>query len=888
MSPEAAQLRFAVEFATFLVAVAGATIVLLRPQLVGSSPRSRFVLALGFLCVAAAAFLHGSLLTGAKEAPVIVLRGTGIVLLAVGTLGWGDDRTTRRSLWVALVLMAGAEAAAVSNATIAADWLRGASAVALGTVLITSGRRSVPARIAVSAVASLLVVVLSVSVALSIVIAGNVEQEASRRVSTRALVEADAVQSTSARDAINSAKLVALTLQGRPADFLLGLSRRPRSDTSVADDLGNFVNGGLLAATGPLLYATDQRRAIAGVGLDQAGVDALVGSRAVNEIIDKRSPSTGSVEVIGGRVLAVGAHEVTVPAPQGRQLVGIVIASAVLDNTYLSVRAESDPGVTLSLVDRDQRLASVGRQLPEEPVLRVAREALGESGRSNRVSGGNFLAGRAVLAPDGTRVLAVVASLPTTTVDQTRNSLFRSLFLVGLLTALVAFFVAVFVGERIGVGLRKLTVAAEAIQAGDLSVRTDVASGDEVGVLGATFDSMAESIESLAAELRQTADEEAQVRARMEAVVAGMGEALMAVDAAGRITTFNAAAEELFGISSRYAVGQSAASVATIVAEDGTDLSARLATPSATPWSAAAVVVREQDVRIPVALSAGGLGRAGGAVGGGVYVLRDMRREREAERAKSELLSNISHELRTPLVPIKGYAELLLKRKVPVAKARESLEEIVEAADRLEVVVQRLLDVAAQETMPLNVRKEPVPVRPLLESVVDRWKGRVDASHPISRRLSRDLPSLSGDRRLLERCLEELVDNAVKFSPAGGPVWVTANLAANGSSTAAGHAAVEISVRDQGIGIPEDRLDGIFEDFAQGDSSPTRQFGGLGLGLALVRRVVAAHEGELVCETTLGEGSTFTIVLPAAVPPPATSTPATSTPATSTPGGSAR
>jgi PAS domain S-box-containing protein len=790
----------------------------------------------------------------------------------VGTLGWGDDRTTRRSLWIALVLMAAAEAAAVSDAATGADWLRGASAVALGTVLITSARRSVPARIAVSAVASLLVVVLSVSVALSIVIAGNVDREASRRVATRALVEADAVRSSSARDAINSAKLVALTLQGRPADFLLGLSAHPHADTSVAEDLGNFLNGGLLAASGPLLYATDQRRAIAGVGLIQAQVDALVGSRAANEIIDKRVQAAGSVEVIAGSVLAVGAHEVTVPATQGRQLVGMVVASAVLDNNYLSVQAQSDPGVTLSLVDRDQRLATVGRPLSEASVLAVAREALGETGRSSRVSAGNFLAGRAVLAPDGTRVLAVVASLPTTTVDKTRNSLFRSLFLVGLLTALVAFFVAVFVGERIGVGLRKLTVAAEAIQGGDLTVRTNVASGDEVGVLGATFDSMAESIETLAAELRQTAAEEAQVRARMEAVVAGMGEALMAVDAAGRITTFNAAAEELFGVRSQDAVGQSAAAVATIVAEDGTDLSPRLTRPSRTPWSAAAVVVRGQDTRIPVALSAGGLGPGGAPAAGGVYVLRDMRREREAQRAKSELLSNISHELRTPLVPIKGYAELLLKRNVPPAKARESLEEIVEAADRLEVVVQRLLDVAAQEATPLNVRHDPVEVRPLLESVVDRWKGRVDARHPISRRVSRNLPPLNGDRRLLERCLEELVDNAVKFSPAGGPVSLSATLATNGWSPKPGETAVQISVRDHGIGIPEDRLDGIFEDFAQGDSSPTRQFGGLGLGLALVRRVVAAHRGELVCETAPGEGSTFTIVLPAVPPPPQAST----------------
>jgi PAS domain S-box-containing protein len=472
-----------------------------------------------------------------------------------------------------------------------------------------------------------------------------------------------------------------------------------------------------------------------------------------------------------------------------------------------------------------------------------------------------------VVAPDGARILAVVATLPTTVVDDTRNSLFRSLFLVGLLTALMAFFVAVFVGERIGVGLRRLTLAAEAIQGGDLSVRTNVSSPDEVGVLGATFDSMAESIETLAAELRQTADEEARVRTRLEGVVAGMGEALVAVDAAGSITIFNAAAEELFGIRSRDASGRSFTSVAAIIAEDGSDLAARLAHPSATPWSAAAVVVRDQDTRIPVALSSGGLGRPGGPAVGGVYVLRDMRREREAERAKSELLSNISHELRTPLVPIKGYAELLLRRKVPPDKARESLEEIVEAADRLEVVVQRLLDVAAHDATPLNVRREPVPVRPLLESVVSKWKGRVDDRHPITRRVSRNLPELTGDRRLLERCLDELVDNAVKFSPAGGAVSLTAALSANGGSPD-GTPHVQISVRDHGIGIPEDLLEGIFEDFSQADSSPTRQFGGLGLGLALVRRVVKAHQGELVCETRPGEGSTFSIVLPVAPPSP--------------------
>ena len=869
MSPEGAQLRFAVEFATFLVAVAGAAIVLLRPHLVGANRRSRVVLALGFAGVAAAAFLHGSVLTGTQEIAVISLRGAGIVLLAIGTLGWGEARASRRALWISLVLMAAAEAASALDAGTVADWARGAGALALGTMLITSARRSVPARIAVSTVATLLLVVLAVSLALSIVISGNVEGEALRRVEARALSESEEILGSAGKDAINSAKLIALTISGRP-EIVIGLSNRPAADQVILEDLRNFVDAGLLSATGPLLYATEKRRVIAAIGLDTVGADALVGSGAVRELLDRRQDEAQSIEVLGGRVLAVGAHTVRAQTPEGKRVVGMVVASADLTRDYLFERTQNDPKVSLGLVDRERILVSYGIPISTDPVLAVANEAFRSAeDTATSVADGTFLAARAVEAPDGARVLAVVATLPTTVVDEVRNTLFRNLFLVGLLTSLAAFFVAVFVGERIGVGLRRLTRAAEAIQAGDLSVRTHVVSPDEVGVLSATFDSMAESIETLAAELRQTAEEEAKTRTRLETVVAGMGEALMAVDAAGRVTTFNAAAEELFGVRARDALGQPASSVATIVAEDGMNLSPRLSQPSTSPWSAAAVVVRDEDTRIPVALSAGSLGRPGGPPVGGVYVLRDMRREREAERAKSELLSNISHELRTPLVPIKGYAELLLRRKVPAAKTRQSLAEIVEAADRLELVVQRLLDVAAQDAGPVSVRHEPVAVRPMLESVVNRWKSRVDDRHPITRRTQRDLPDLLGDRRLLERCLDELVDNAVKFSPAGGTVAVTATMTtagANGQTSP----AVQIAVRDHGIGIPPDRLDRIFEDFAQGDSSPTRQFGGLGLGLALVRRIVHAHDGELVCETSPGEGSTFSIVLPVN-PSPSTS-----------------
>jgi PAS domain S-box-containing protein len=877
MSTAAAQLRFAVEFATFLVAVAGAAIVMTRPDLVGAGRRSRSVLVPGFIAVAVAAFLHGSLLTDARETPVVVFRGVGIILLALGTLGWGTSRGPRRLLWLALVLMAAAEYLTLMDEPTASDWVRGAGALFMGVVLLMSARRSISARITVSVGAILLVVVLAVSVALSAVINRTVEEEAFKRIDARATAEVQQVTVSTLHDALISAKLAALTIQGTHPEQAAVLSADPGL-LSARDVIQGDLNAlrPLLATTGPLLYATDTKRVVVGIGFQPDEAAAVIGSEAVSLVVNPAAgvtpvDSSSSVEVVPGRgALAVGVYGVTVIEGDVRRVVGLVVATESLDSEYLTARRLDDPDVTLAIADRDNLLALVGRDLPSETVVDLARQALSERGQGQaktRVAG-SFVVARAIPANDSANApkrVAVVSSLPSTTVDDTRTDLFRTLFLVSLAAALTAFVIAVIVGERIGNGIRRLTIAAREIQGGDLSVRAAVSSRDEVGVLGQTFDSMAGSIETLAGELRQSADEEAQVRNRLEAVVGGMGEALLAVDGDGRIATFNGAAEELFGVPARQAVGGLVGDVATITAEDGTDLTPRLAAPPAAGWNESAIVVRPDGLLVPVALSAGGLRGSGDEVIGGVFVLRDMRREREAERAKSELLSNISHELRTPLVPIKGYAELLLRRDVPQDKARESLEEIVDAADRLETVVQRLLDVAAQEAAPRDVRHDRVQVGPMLESVVDRWKGRVDDRHPITSRVARSLPDLMGDRALLERCLDELVDNAVKFSPDGGPVNVTARLSDNHRGEDEGR-SVDISVRDHGIGIPADRLERIFEDFSQGDSSPTRMFGGLGLGLALVRRIVEAHQGELVCKTVPGKGSRFSMVLPLAPP----------------------
>jgi signal transduction histidine kinase len=201
---------------------------------------------------------------------------------------------------------------------------------------------------------------------------------------------------------------------------------------------------------------------------------------------------------------------------------------------------------------------------------------------------------------------------------------------------------------------------------------------------------------------------------------------------------------------------------------------------------------------------------------------------------------------------------MLRSRAVPENRAKEFVAGILVSAERLERVIDLLVSFAAFEAGKLPLRTELVNVREVLDTVVARWRNRSDDRHPIVRRVARDVPELLADRQLLERSLDELLDNAIKYSPEGGKVTIAATVApANGRSR-----QVEIAVSDRGIGIPEEGIDEVFRDFTQADGSATRQFGGLGLGLAFVRRIVRAHDGDLVCTSEPGRGSTFSIVLP--------------------------
>jgi PAS domain S-box-containing protein len=382
-------------------------------------------------------------------------------------------------------------------------------------------------------------------------------------------------------------------------------------------------------------------------------------------------------------------------------------------------------------------------------------------------------------------------------------------------------------------------------------VRSGVRSEDEVGVLGATFDSMAASIQEQTAALEEAA-------ARVEAIVDGMGEALVAVDADAAITDFNHAAADLLRLDPAEAVGRPIDAVVHLEREDGTDLTPRLRALAGGRWSELGDLVTVGGERIPVALTAAALHGPDDEVTGGVLVLRDLRGEIEVERMKRHFLSRVGHELRTPLTPLIGFSQLLAGRELPPDRARVVHQTILSSAKRLERIVEMLEFFASLDAGRQVLHAEPVDVRSLLTDVVDRRIAALEGDrHTLTRRVGRDTPKVNADPVWLGRSIDELLDNAIKFSPGGGKVAVSAG------RSAADPTVVEIAVKDTGVGMSPDEVDAAFTEWAQGDESDTRSFGGLGLGLALVQRVVEHHGGRVVCTTAPGKGSTFAILLPA-------------------------
>ncbi len=226
-----------------------------------------------------------------------------------------------------------------------------------------------------------------------------------------------------------------------------------------------------------------------------------------------------------------------------------------------------------------------------------------------------------------------------------------------------------------------------------------------------------------------------------------------------------------------------------------------------------------------------------------------------ALQAKEEMIQNVSHELRTPLSIISGYANLMNERAFGSLNKEqlEALEILIGRLDQLEFLVSRLLTLQSLDENALQC--EELQLQPYFCKMVESWNLRANTEGiDLHLNTAPDLTTLQADRNLLTLAVGTLVDNAVKFSPDGGNITISSWMEGD---------EVYISVADEGIGIPVEKLEQIFERFVQADGSTTRSFDGMGIGLALCHDIIDAHNGRIWAESEgRGTGSTFTMVLP--------------------------
>ena len=337
---------------------------------------------------------------------------------------------------------------------------------------------------------------------------------------------------------------------------------------------------------------------------------------------------------------------------------------------------------------------------------------------------------------------------------------------------------------------------------------------------------------------------------RSFAILANIADGIVAVDREGKVVLWNKAAEQITGIPSAEALGRTPQQVLRRDLESGQ--------PESTGDRLVAVVRGGEEIWLSVTEAV--MHDPAGLVAGRIFAFRDISADRLVEQMKSDFVSAVSHELRTPLTSIYGFAETLLRQDVLFGEEerRTFLGYISSESERLTGIVDALLNVARLDTGDLQVNVAPTDVQTVVSEVVMTAE---EAAGANGHRFVLDLPqeplSAEADADKLRQVLSQLVDNAVKYSPDGGTVTVSARRK--------GDAVVEFLVADEGIGIPAGEQRRIFRKFYRADAGgrDTRG-GGTGLGLFIVQGLVSAMGGRIWVESAEGEGSRFAFELPAA------------------------
>jgi two-component system phosphate regulon sensor histidine kinase PhoR len=444
------------------------------------------------------------------------------------------------------------------------------------------------------------------------------------------------------------------------------------------------------------------------------------------------------------------------------------------------------------------------------------------------------------------KLLGVVrTSVPLLEVEERRAQLRTYVASGAAIAAGLALVLGLFFSRLFSGRLGRMTEAAEAIAAGDYSKPPTLHSRDEFGHLS-------DAISRMADQLRERMDALVRERNELRAILGSMLEGVVAVDRDERILHLNRNAAEILATRPEDAIGERIWEVTRVAALAETIGAVLEDASEHTREARVATGTRERVLQ----LIASPLRDSRGEVAGVVLVLHDVSELRRLELIRRDFVVNVSHELKTPLTAIRGFVETMLDdEEIDPETRRNFLSRVNDQVLRLSALVTDLLVLSRVESEEEALDRRPVDIRRTLRDAAGRLspesRGR-DVEFQVV--LPKDSVTILGDEESLRQVVDNLLDNALKYTPDGGGIELRL-LQAEGE--------VVIEVEDTGIGIEGRHLDRIFERFYRVDKARSRELGGTGLGLSIVKHITNAHGGRVSVRSEAGRGSTFRVSLPA-------------------------
>jgi two-component system phosphate regulon sensor histidine kinase PhoR len=472
-------------------------------------------------------------------------------------------------------------------------------------------------------------------------------------------------------------------------------------------------------------------------------------------------------------------------------------------------------------------------------VVQASSEGRGSSMRWSTTLQRRLMYVAAPFQRNGARAGFVRLAKPLTKVER---ALGRVRMLVGVSTGItlaLATILVLLTSRWISTSVRRLTATARRMAAGHLEVRTHASGNDELAELGRALDRLATGLENALGTLRQERD-------LLAGVLEGMREGVLLLDQQGRVALANPTLRATLLLGPEV-VGKP---LGELVHDPELEQLVGEAARASEPVSGELEIGDLQPRRLLVRAAA-----LPSEPGGVLAVFVDVTELRRLETMRRDFVANASHELRTPVASVRSAAETLRRAiETQPEDAAEFIEMIERNTARLQQLIEDLLDLSRIESRQYRLDLEPLRLDDAIAQSVAAARDRAETKGlRIALAVDPTLPPVRADRRAFDQILTNLVDNAVKYCPAGTTVTLEAQ------STEAG---IRIAVEDTGPGIAPEHLPRLFERFYRVDAGRSRALGGTGLGLSIVRHLVEAMHGQVSVESTPGKGSCFSFTLP--------------------------